>query len=360
MKNLWIFILLSFSFSGCIEEFTPKKIEEVRGILVIDGTITNDESLITLRRTVSLQDTLVGSEIVENATMYVETNKGEKISGIYKEEGTYSILTGDLQADTQYRLHVSVEGEEFESSFLTPIFTTEIDSITFSKKAQGEPVTIQISTSDAHNQTPYYFWHFEENWEVKSQFFISSIMINDSTYKYYDLNTSNNIYYCWGKDYSNNILIGTSEKLSQNAIIKEPIANIACDHDKLSILYHITVYQQQIRKEAYSYFSNKKDGNERTGSIFSPVFSEMKGNIQCISDPEIPVIGYIEVSTTTQKELFIPENMGLYETPWSDMNRCASLFSEYGAERTPKECIDCRARKNATKNKPEWWPTDHL
>jgi hypothetical protein len=84
----------------------------------------------------------------------------------------------------------------------------------------------------------------------------------------------------------------------------------------------------------------------------------MKGNIQCVSNPNIPVIGYIEVSTITTKEMYLPASLGLceYRSPID----CAWEMETFGYKNVPSFCYDCRDRENATKNKPEWWPTSHL
>jgi hypothetical protein len=144
----------------------------------------------------------------------------------------------------------------------------------------------------------------------------------------------------------------------------------------------LSVSQQQLRKEAYDYFLNLQKNISQTGSLFSPVPAEMKGNIRCLTDPERPVIGYVEVSTITSSERFIPEAEGLYEPPlrqcpmpvvhsiWKDPGHPA--IYEFIQEQGPEPymvvetvlsygtfpCLDCTAR--GTKNKPSFWPTDHL
>lgn len=38
--------------------------------------------------------------------------------------------------------------------------------------------------------------------------------------------------------------------------------------------------------------------------MFAPIPSEMKGNIRCVTDPEVPVIGFVEVATVTRLKRF--------------------------------------------------------
>ncbi|MDR0430536.1 MAG: DUF4249 domain-containing protein [Tannerellaceae bacterium] len=203
---------------------------------------------------------------------------------------------------------------------------------------------------------------------------------------HYDLQTSNNVYYCWGSGHSADLILGSSEQLSSNTISHKRLVGIEPSDEKLSILYYISVTQQQLRKEAYDYFANLQKNISQSGSLFSPIPAEMTGNIRCLTQPERPVIGYVEVATIVSADRFIPEAAGLYEPP---LGQCAlqvvhamqkdftnnaiyDFIQEQGQGPGPEpymvvgtplsygpfSCLDCTIR--GTKNKPASWPTDHL
>lgn len=373
MKQI-IFIIFVLLLSGCIDEYNPKGIEEVSDLLVIEGTITDDESVFTLRRSVGLSESLTGNETVDNAFLYVEKENGERINGYFTENGTYHIPTIQLIPEQKYRLRISIDGEEYESTFLAPIFTPEIDSIFPMKRGQGEPVYMCVSTHDPQNQSRYYLWSYKEHWEVTAELAANAGVDDNGFLISYDLGTSNNTFYCWGKDSSKVLILDTSEKLSENVIAQKRLVEIPCDNDKLSRLYYIDVQQKQIRKEAYDYYTNLQKNIEQTGSIFAPVPSEMKGNIRSTTNPDLPVIGYIDVSTITKKHLYIPREQGLYEAP---RGSCVGLITDdpemayptwayYQVQIgeptlwAPFSCVDCRMKYRASKNKPDFWPTNHL
>ena len=55
----------------------------------------------------------------------------------------------------------------------------------------------------------------------------------------------------------------------------------------------------------------------------------MKGNIRCVTNPEVPVIGFVEVATVTRLKRFFPEIEKVYE---AEVTGCASTIvqgSEY-------------------------------
>lgn len=365
----FLFALMVIFFQACIVEYVPTGIEEVSDLLIVDGTITDNESVFKLGRSIGLTEDFTGNETVNNASLFIETEDGERMDGVFRGKGLYVVPTGTLDVNKKYRLRISVEGEEYESTFLSPLLTPEIDSISPMKKGKGEPVFMCVNTHDPLNQSRYFRWSYKEHWEVKAELYANAELI-DGVPHYFDLYSSNNIYYCWGKDSSRVILLASSEKLSENIISQKRLVEIPCDDDKLSILYYIAVEQIQLRKESYDYFNNLQKNIEQTGSIFTPIPSEMKGNIRSATNPDLPVIGYIEVSTTTRKDLYIPEKQGLYEEPrrtcsleiTDDPTLSLPLFQYNPPEilYAPTYCIDCRSKKYASKNKPDFWPTDHL
>lgn len=359
--------------AGCISEYEPKGIEEVRDLLIVDGTITDGESIIQLRHSVGLSENLIGREYVDGASMFVETEDGDTFQGIPRGKGTYAIPVGTLHPEKKYRLHISLNGEQYQSSYLAPLITPEIDSISPIKKGEGEPVFMCVNTHDPNNRSRYYRWSFRETWEVTAELFANALWVSEDSIQMLDLTSSNNTYYCWGRDSSKVLILGSTEKLSENIVSEKRLTEIPCNNDRLSILYHIEVEQIQIRKEAYDYMSNMQKNIEQSGSIFTPIPSEMKGNIKCITNADLPVIGYIEVATMTKKDRYFPREYGLYESSFSNCyNEITEdpeaappvyAFNEYYpglvVNYAPRNCVDCRGREKASKRKPEGWPTNH-
>lgn len=365
MKLKEILLALLCILPGCVSDYTPKEMKEVSGILVVDGFITNGESTFILRRSVGITDQIYNEETVDNALLRVECSDGTYISGQHAGEGKYVVPMGDLNPQLEYRLHFSIGDEIYQSDYITPLVTVGIDSISYSKEEPGKPVYICVSAHDDNDKSPYYRWTYNETWEVKAALFANAYALDNIIYPY-DLKTSNNIYYCWGRKASNSILVESTEKLSANVINQKKLIEIPCDDDKLSILYHVAVTQTQIRKEAYHYYSVLRNTVEQTGGLFSPVLSAgLEGNIRCLTNPAIPVVGYVDVSTSTKLERYV-DDKDLYEP--IDM-KCKGYepiehpdwpWYSYPDLVSESRCIDCRKRPNASKDKPDWWPTSHL
>jgi hypothetical protein len=135
------------------------------------------------------------------------------------------------------------------------------------------------------------------------------------------------------------------------------------------------VKQYGLDKEAYSYFENLQRNVEGTGSIFAPQPSEKAGNIQCLTDPNEPVIGYVAITNATTYRLYIDMAKLDLDHSWEGCGSGESL--ELGQLRNAYHqglglyniedsryicvsniCVDCTMR-GGVKKKPDFWPNDH-
>lgn len=370
MKKRTSLLLLCLFLIGCVSEFQPEKIAGSKKILVVEGTITDGESQIRLSHSVSILDTLQGDHWISDAIVSIECSDGTIFDAFPKGNGIYRIKNGTLNNTLKYRLNFRINQERYQSDFLTPIRTPEIDSLSFHKAMQGEPLSIHVTTH-TNNAPAYFRWSYQENWEVQAQLYANAGYIDGQLIPF-NLNTPYNTYYCWGRDSSKTLLLGSTEGLAENLIPQKKLYEIPCDHDKLSSIYHVEVEQTQLREEAYLYFKRLQDEIERTGGIFSSVLSssENNGNVRCLENPDLPVIGFVEVASITRKSTYLynrdhdyyeprlrecPKYPYIYhqDLPWLD------YLSEIKLVSYP-DCVDCRKLYNATKTKPSWWPTDHL
>ena len=373
-----------FILSGCITEYEAKGLDEAKDILVVEGIITEGESIITLSRSKSIMD---DSPVVyvNDAIVSVECDDGTQIQADYlyfRSYGRYTFRIDDLHFDRKYRIKIEVDEEdcsategntppcpmrkfEYCTDYIYPIRTPEIDSVFWSKKDMGQPVNIHVATHSTDSEHLYYRWSYREDWEITS---------DESSYADF-------IYpfYCWNGTNSRNLLVGSAEKT-----IFGQLANVILEINpsdrKLEVLYRINVKQNAISKQAYDYYANIKKNTQQTASIFAPIQSELKGNITCVTAPEKPVIGYVDFSSTTYGQLYIPRSDQVYEYArrnwecdevlsdslmvwygyipdtyvpfywWRDQN-VSLLYYIYS------RCIDCTLF--GTTIKPDDWPNNH-
>ena len=305
MKQLGLFISICILMGACVSEYEPNYENQLEGLLVVDGTITSGETIIKLSRSIAMSEKFSGKEYVNNAKLYVENDKGIVISNSQlRDSGEYVINVGELDVSSKYRLNIMIADDIYQSEYLSPLIIPEIDSISWQKKGEGEPLYICVTSHDPLDQSPYYRWTYKEDWEFH---------------------------------------------------------------------YHIDVYQALVSKDAYKYLSNLQKNISQTGSLFAPLPAEYKGNVKCVTSPEQPVIGYVDVATITHKSIYLPTSDELYEQQASSCSVIpASTFKNFSeayasgfnilslnVAYSEYRCVDCTNSGRGTKDRPSWWPTDH-
>ena len=395
MKKIILYFFLPALFSclifyACITEFNATGIDEVGDILVVEGIITDNETCITLSKSVNLK----GEEwnittAINNARVYIECDDGTTTSAepdmIANWKGQYNIKTGKLDLTRKYCLKIEIDEQEnssngdwssaqiktykYHSDFSYPIETPEIDSIFWKKRGIRQPVTIYIATHDVSNRVLYYRWSYDEDWEVHSEV-------------YYEPYTYN----CWNSAKNTELLLGSTE-LTVFGRLTDIITEMPCDNKKLKEMYRIIVKQNAISKRAYNYFTNIEKNARQIGGIFSPTPSELRGNITCETDPNRPIIGYVDVSTTTKNQMFIKESDGVYEEyifhdvgcGFLSIDSLWTLFPDFYPGVPPNyiqyitsypptppiryiriDCVDCSWEGKASTDRPDGWPNTEI
>ena len=283
---------------SCVMPFEPSGVKDTAGILVVEGMILETGTTIKLGRTVELygtpkKESASGLAAVNNARVHVIDDKNHTVavailqnidgskSSIYVVQDTITFIPG-----TKYALSIQIGEKQYQSAFVAPVRTPEIDEINW-RYNEGESMDIMVSTHDPDNETKYYRWEFEEDWEIRSKHF-STLRYELGTGKIIEQNlfSSNNRYYCWASDKSKSILLGATARLTETTIKNKIIHNFPVRSSRFSYLYSILVKQYGLDKNTYTYFENLQKNIEQNGSIFAPQPTELRGNIKCISHDE--------------------------------------------------------------------------
>jgi len=372
--------LLCLFLYGCVTKYEATGIDEIGDILVVEGIITDNESIITLSRSTNISgEAEYTPNYVDNAEVYIECDDGtrwqaEPHNFWSPRYGRYLIKTGKLNPDNKYSLKIEVEenvGEcisnpwggfqcptktyEYRSDFSYPIKTPEIDSIFWIKRGRGQPVRMYIATNSPDHKILYYRWSYREDWEVNAEIYLYGYPYN-----------------CWNSSSSNEMLLGNTERTVYGQL-KDILTEIDPSDRRLSSLYRIIVKQNVISKRAYDYYENIKKNAGNMGSIFAPAPSELRGNIVCTTDPRRPVIGYVDVSSTTNNQRFVSHRDNLYERPYMDCitYSLSELRARFGERWIPGypwiqynresyvlvQCVDCTLLGGGLQ-KPDDWPNN--
>ena len=367
--------------TSCIDEYVQDAETQQTGILVIEGTITGD-SLVTVyvNRTVRMDQT-ANAGLERNAEVRILCSDGtQSEAGTEVEEGEYAVPYHALDMSKSYCLQVKTGGKTYQSEFIQPIQTPPIDSLYWYKENTEAPVDIFVSAHDPEGKAQYYLWTYDEDWEIVPYYNTTYYAyFNGQKHIYIPYETNPNpYYYCWNRMRSQHILIEDATRYVENSIVGYPLQTFPCSDDRVCYLYCISVTQQALTEEAYRYYLNKRKLTEEMGTIFSPMPSELKGNISCLEDPEEDVVGFVHVTVPAFRRLFITREevyldngdcrlftidqiKQMHPNVVSPLNAGFRFVYTGGGDSDPiwasVECVECTAK--GTKEKPDFWPNDH-
>jgi hypothetical protein len=381
MKKLLIIFLVLSCAGACKEAYDPPVISTNHSFLVVEGFINSgpDSTVIRLSRTAKLNDAAAPAPET-GATVTIEGSDGSTylIQEISPGKYSHPFL---LNPGIQCRLHiVTSAGKEYRSDFVPIKTSPPIDSINWKQVPEG--IEIYANTHDPQNASTYYLWNYSETWEFHSVYF--SQFEYDPVLDTLVPRPVDTFYYCWQGDLSNNILLGSSQKLAQDVIYEAPLVMVPQNSWHISVEYSILVRQYVLTADAYNFWLNLQRNTEQIGSVFSPQPSEIKGNIHSLSDSTEQVVGYISAGTLSEKRLFITPDQIPNWTGGEYPNACYkvhltaipdSLQFFLGPQNTyipigladkqplfppliydiaEKPCVDCT--QTGTNHKPDFWP----
>ncbi len=346
----------SLVVEGYIDGAAPStfKISRSRKLTVRDTATRRYE----LGAAVSIED--------DHQNTYPLTEQG---NGIYS---SVSIL--NLNPAYQYRVHIFTSGGiEYASDLVPYKQSPAIDTVDWEFKDDG--VQILLNTHDPNNATKYYRWEYNETWEFHASF--------RSYYKYDPVSKiviprTEDVEICWQTHNSNNILLGSSAKLSDDVIYRMPLTYIEPHDDRISVLYSILVKQYALDANGYNYYVAIRNNTERVGSIFDPQPNQTQGNLHCVTNPAENVIGYINAGGSVVNRIFIsnrslPASWKIYpdcpvadvpniqdsiefyfEGGWDPISKVFTNTNQIVYPSSYSHCVDCTLA--GTTIKPSFWP----
>lgn len=384
MKRMAIICIL-LGFVACREKYVPQLNEPDTGYLVVEGYMNSGSGAtsITLSHTTKISG--AATIIRETRALVRVENKNNTTSFPLTETtaGTYTNPQLTLNASDQYRLYIkTATGKEYVSDYSAVRRTPDIDSVSWRTENGG--VQLYANTHDNRNNTRFYQFKYEETWEFTSKYYTNLKVYNDRSgvahhVGYRDSSNASydqKMYRCWKTNSPTNILVYSTEKLTQDVVSLYPLVYIEPASWKLSILYSINFRQYAISRECYRFLEQMRKNTEQLGSIFDAQPSDNIGNLHCLSNPSEPVIGFVEVSEEKQKRIFISNA----QVPgWGFTYQCTdqvavpnipdSIRSAPGIPTTvafggvsgldkvyfaSAECVDCTLK--GVNTKPVFWP----
>ena len=382
MKKIAAYFLAGCLALSCIYPYEAE-LDSIEGALVIEGDILlGNVSSFRLSYVQPLDEAFgIGSTVP--GVVWVEDDKG----GIYRSDGSEKnqVDMTDAPADRQYRLHVSIPktGKNYVSEWRAPQMAPIIEDISFEIGETDNPILrrpdgkARLSMRAADGASRYFRWDYEEEWLFHAMYYIR-YFFDPETREYSPETDGDPTYWCWTKTSSTEAQIAIAIGDEQNRIQDHVFMNFNTGTDTRCVRkYGVHIIARGISEECYQYLHTLEMNSNSSGDLFTPNPSELRGNILCEEDPDELVLGFVEVSRTSDRFSFLPDDIGAYlDRGDSDLQKlveppAAELADFYARGWRPidyvtpdegapfmgwarPEWCDCRAA-GGTKIRPPYW-----
>ncbi|WEK19337.1 MAG: DUF4249 domain-containing protein [Candidatus Pedobacter colombiensis] len=367
----YILLCIVLMIYGCKKTYNPGVVDGNVNYLVVEGFInfSGEYTDIKLSRTTNLK--AIQSKPELGAILNIESEDKQFYNLSEMGQGNYTTYFF-VDPNKKYRLNIkTVKGGLYQSEFVQPKVSPQIDKINAEIKLNG--VQISVDSHDDTNNSRYYRFEYEQTWRFHTKYISQLILKNGMILP---RSANEDIYYCYGSDYSSNILIASTAQLSNDILSHFPVTFIPSGDERISLKYSILLKQYAMSEQEYKYWETLKKNTENIGSIFDPQPSFVSGNIHCLTNSEEKVLGYVGAGNITRKRIFLdkselpetwkkddiyscqldslPESVlpqFLYPTNYVLVYKDGFTGISYASD---IKCVDCTTR--GTKTKPSFWP----
>ena len=394
MKRILSYLLL-FTLTACIYPYTPDvavKVDDT--ILVVSGELlAGQESLVTLSKVSPLGTTAYETVMnkVEGVVTLVGRKGGEVCMGTRTSNGQYALNMENLDPLDEYKLRVAYAGNVYETPFMGILPAPVITALDYTVNDENLNLRISLDGGDSLSD---FLWNYNETWEYHAMFvpdlmYVPDQNTEDPSIIYRKPEPEEDYYYCWTSRDGAEPCLATTAGQSENRIKDLVFRSVPRSDPRVSVLYSISVTARGLSPDGRAYLEYLDRTSNITGDLFTPVPSNISGNMRCVTDTTRTVIGFMELSQSVFKRIFVSyagvydnienpyyylyypsydESAGLYHFDTLYWYGDAPVFlhsksvppvpTTDNVEWAPRRCTDCRV-SGGTKNKPEWWPNQH-
>jgi len=296
-KHIYIFIISFILFVGCISPYYPT-VTRYEDILVVDGQLTNlaGPYKVKLSRSFTFKDK--AGIPLQHAVVKIIDNTGLEVQlkGDINPTGEYSTTDTTFHGvpGKSYKLQIKIDDIIYESAFETLKKPIPVDKFYWEFRPQSEfaqrGIQLLVDTHDSENSTRYYMWDFDETWKFRVPIYVTN---------------KPEWIECYTSNPSRAFNINTSIQRHNDVIDQQPIMFINEATNRLYTRYTMLVKQYTLSEQAYKYLDEMIKSNMNQGTLFDQIPYSLFGNMKCVTNKEIPVVGYFLVTGASEKRIFI-------------------------------------------------------
>ena len=327
--NYFALALWFYSLISCVEEIPVVTEAEFESALVVEAIITNEnkQQEIKLSRAYRLETD--GSFPELGATVNLLASNGNSFSfqesaqsGLYLSNAVFSALP-----DIEYQLEITTaDGRSYGSDLrqLTP--EVAIDNLYVERNLNEndkEGISVFVDASGSDTEPVYYRYEYEETYKVIAPLYspLELVILNDDfdyTQNFFASNTLEEIInfffevrtrpqqeqICYNTVNSNNIILASTDDLTNNNLDSFRIRFIGRDNYIISHRYSILVKQYIQSLEGHTYYKTLNNFSNSENIFSETQLGFLQGNVFSVTSPEERVVGFFEVSSVNKQRLY--------------------------------------------------------
>ncbi len=319
-KSWFSLICIALVIVGCVDEFETEVIENIKeGALVVDARITDEQKqhTILLSRTFNFEESGPTPEI--GALVKLVDNDGweeqftELSSGRYCTKNPIALAPGK-----SYVLEIeTTDGIVYKSE--KTYLPSKVDSMDIwaEKKIDdinGDGIAILVNSNDNSLNSQYFRYEYEETYKIIPPDF-NPFEWDEIDYDYFCEDDdpwevsiaprSEPADVCFATNTSNSLILASTANLTSKGLERFPVRFIKNDNYAISHRYSILVKQYHHDNAAASFYSSLDDFSS-SENIFSNIQTgKLEGNIKVQNSNKANVFGYFELSSYSEKRLFL-------------------------------------------------------
>ena len=348
-----IFLLSCLALTTCIDRINLDETLSGEPLLVVDGLMTNAEEpyRVILSYTSSSLKTYQG-DTLSGAEVYITDEAGNRADLSEVENGEYETNPNQFRGvvGKTYQLHIiAPDGKTYESVPETMPAVPPIDSLYFvlenhpTETSTGTIIDFwglqfYLNTGSGEDKAAYYRWQLRDTYEFMAPLVRPTQLVTPVCY----LSSAPARY----------LNIASTQALREDRIERLALNFVSKSGIKLQRRYSLLVTQYALTEGAYTFWENVQELQTDASSVFAPPPSPIPGNVSSVSDSREQVLGYFQVSSVTEKRIFvrraeIPPGPG---APPGSNSGCVA-----GDPEAPDYCYDCTLTFGATTEVPSFW-----
>lgn len=347
--------------ANCVREIDFQEADADRSVLVVSGVFTDGYGPHVVRLTrpgnydKQIFEAIPNAEVrlsddVGNSYSYqpvLPTNKPShyELRGVRGETGRTYTLDIRLANGEQYRSHPQVMPDP------VALDTAEVHGEWYyNTTADGEVVRAPFAFVYARTMAPAVTKDVYLHWESEAVY-----LFNELVPKPYNIIDPYASRQCFNNNRINDQVVAIADlnKYSPGSVVYENAGKRKIDQ-AFERKIAFAVYQRVINHEAYAYWSKINKLLHANGTIFDAPPAVVSGNVENITHPNQPALGFFEVGAADTVRVFtgngqLGNEFSLQNTPY-----CKLDYTHWPPVNSP-ECDDCLLLPGAYYEAPWWW-----